>query len=74
MFMFLMYEYMYMSPHYCVLVLIKLVCIGLVRGCLHELEKYCSWFEEVIKISKLLWFSPFYGCLTRENGLLCIKV
>jgi hypothetical protein len=68
MFMFLMYEYMYMLTHSCILVL------GACGGCVHYLEQSCSWFGEMTEISEQLWFLPFYGCLTRENGLLCIKV
>jgi hypothetical protein len=37
-FLSLMYEYMYMLPRSCVLVLIKLVCQGLWGGYVHKLE------------------------------------
>jgi hypothetical protein len=38
------------------------------------MEKSGSWFGDVTEISELLWFLPFYGCLTREKGLPCINI
>jgi hypothetical protein len=55
-----------MLPRSCALVLIKLVCIGLVRGMCALVGEILELVSEVTEIFELLWFSPFYGCLTRE--------
>jgi hypothetical protein len=64
---------MYMLPRSCVLS-DQTRMLGMCGGCVHYLEQSCSEFGKVTEISELLWFLPFYGCLTREKGLPCINI